>query len=306
MSRFLYITLVRMLRTLVIFCASGLSINATAAEQDPVVFSQFKNYVLFSDAAYLPESRVKELGQSQAYALTHHSDIAGLAVTYYLLTNDKTKSQIISVRGTSNIANALLDMDTKLVTDPHAGIRLHRGFSAAAEKIYGEVKPLLKKNYTISTTGHSLGGAVSLVLAMYLDLDGFSPGKVVTFGQPKVANLAGAEKFKHLEVYRLVTPEDLVPLVPPVDAMDVNDLDIYWHLGKEVILLAGNDYAILEGLPSMLRVANFTRQPLTQSNLRNHQMTHYRSLLENKIADANRVPFQIDMNLFNLFGGEER
>ncbi|MDY6978432.1 MAG: lipase family protein [Pseudomonadota bacterium] len=304
MPRFLYITLIQVLRALAIFCASGLSINASAAKQEPIDFGVFKNYALFSDAAYLPESRIEELAQSQNYSLSHYSDINGLAVTYYLLTNVKTKSQLIGVRGTSNIANALLDMDAKLVTDPHAGIRLHRGFSTAAEKIYSEVKPLLKKDYTLSTTGHSLGGAVSLVLAMYLDLDGFSIGKVVTFGQPKVTNIAGAKKFNHLEVYRLVTPEDLVPLVPPADTMDINDIDIYWHLGKEVILLAGHDYAILEGLSSMLRAANFTRQPITESNLQNHQMARYRSLLESRLQDANRVPYEIDMNLFNLFGGE--
>ncbi|MDZ7805362.1 lipase family protein [Thiohalophilus sp.] len=305
MPRFYYYKSTPVLRVLLMFFAIGMSCGATSAENDPIDFAQFENYAVFSEAAYLPESQVEEIIRSQGYSLTRHSDIAGLAVTYYLLTNDKTQSQVISVRGTANIANTLLDMDAKLVTDSHAGIRLHRGFSMAAQKIYEQVKPLLKPDYTVSTTGHSLGGAVALVLAMYLDLDEGSIDKVVTFGQPKVTNVAGADKFAHLDVYRLVTPEDIVPLVPPLDAMDINDLDIYWHLGKEVILLADKRYAILEGLASMMRVANFTQQPLTESNLQNHQMSRYRSLLESKIDGADRVSYEIDLNLFNLFSGEK-
>ncbi|MDZ7803239.1 lipase family protein [Thiohalophilus sp.] len=292
-----------MFRALVMFGVFGISVSASGTEKDPIDFSQLKNYAIFSEAAYLPRSRVDEISQSHQYSLTHYNDVPGLAVSYYLLTNDKTKSQIIAVRGTFNIENTLLDMDAKLVTDPHAGVRLHRGFSTAAERIYREVKSFLKPDYTISGAGHSLGGAVSLVLAMYLDLDQFKIEKVVTFGQPKVTNIAGAAKFEHLNVYRLVTPDDLVPLVPPIDPMDINDLDIYWHLGKEVILLADTRYAILEGVASMLRVANFTQQPITESNLQNHQMARYVSLLDSKIHAANLVPFEIDLNLFNLFGG---
>lgn len=305
MPRFCWIKLTAVFQALVIFSAFSASFSASGIEKDPIDFSQLKNYAVFSDAAYLPRSRVDEIGQAHQYSLAHYSAVPELAVTYYLLTNDKTKSQIIAVRGTSNIENTLLDMDAKLVSDPHAGVRLHRGFSMAAEKIYREVKPLLKPDYTISSTGHSLGGAVSLVLAMYLELDRFNIDKVVTFGQPKVTNIVGAAKFNHLKVYRVVTPGDLVPLVPPLDPMDINELDIYWHLGKEVILLDDNRYAVLEGLSSMLRVANFTQKPITESNLQNHQMMHYQSLLESKIHGASLVPFKIDLNLFNLFNGDK-
>jgi len=36
--------------------------------------------------------------------------------------------------------------------------------------------------------------------------------------------------------------------------MDINNFDIYWHLGKEIVLLKGYDYAVLEGVKSMMRV----------------------------------------------------
>ncbi|MFO8024451.1 lipase family protein [Thiohalophilus sp.] len=305
MPRLFHSKLILLLRVWAIFLAMGMSFCATGAENDHIDFTQLEKYAIFSEAAYLSESQVKEIVQSHGYLLTRHSDIPGLAVTYYLLTNDQTKHQVIAIRGTFNIANTLLNMDARLVTDPHTGVRVHRGFSMAAQVIYEEVKPLLKKGYTVSTTGHSLGGAVALVLAMYLDLDGADIDKVVTFGQPKVTNVAGADKFADLGVYRLVTPEDIVPLLPPLDAMDIKDLDIYWHLGKEVILLADKRYALLDGLASMMRIANFTQQPLTESNLQNHQMARYRALLQSKLDGADQVSHEIDLNLFNLFGGDK-
>ena len=81
----------------------------------------------------------------------------------------------------------------------HAEIRLHQGFAQAAESLYLAIRPHLNKNYKITTTGHSLGGAVALILAMYLDKDHYLLDKVVTFGQPKVTNVTGAQHYRHLK-----------------------------------------------------------------------------------------------------------
>lgn len=297
------VKLTPLMLALVVSGAMGAISSASGTEQPAVDFALIKDYADFSQASYQGKSRVDEVGGSKQYHLVHHGAIPELAVTFYLLRNDKDKSQVVVVRGTSNIENTLLDMDVKLVTDAHAGVRLHRGFSLAAEKIYREIKSQLKPGYTVSATGHSLGGAVALILALYLDIDQFEVMRVVTFGQPKVTNLAGAAKFKHLKILRVVASNDLVPLVPPLDPMDINDLDIYWHIGMEVILLADDRYAILDATDSMLRVIGFTRQLPSESNLKNHQMRYYLSLLESKLPVARRESFELDLNLFNLFKG---
>ncbi|TDY00567.1 lipase (class 3) [Thiohalophilus thiocyanatoxydans] len=296
----------RLLFFLIILGSLGVVPGVTVAGQDAIDFELVKDYARFSNAAYLGKSRIDEIGQSSDYSLTHYGDIPKLSVAYYLLTNDKDKTQVIAVRGTSNVENTMLDMDLKLVTDAHAGVRLHRGFSLAAERIYREVKPNLKPDYALSTTGHSLGGAVALILAMYLDLDQFDVTRVVTFGQPKVTNIAGAEKFSHLNILRVVTPRDMVPLLPPLDYSDIYKLDIYWHIGQEVILLPDNHYAILEGVASMLRVTDFSKQIPSESNLQHHQMAYYFGRLESKLDAAKEVPFEVDLNLFNLFGNGEQ
>ena len=289
---------------LLVIGASGNLPAADNSEQATINFSEIKEYARFSGAAYLGEAKITGLNPFKDYSITHYGNIPEIEVAYFLATSDIHKTQIIAVRGTSNIENAFVDIALKLVLDKHTKVRLHSGFSQAARQIYAQLKPLLKTDYTISTTGHSLGGAVALILAMYLDVDEFKVGPVITFGQPKVTNISGANEFSHLNITRVVTPKDLVPLVPPFDPVDYNDLDIYWHPGKEVILLADQDYAVTEGLSSMLRATKFTQQPLSESNLQHHQMTLYMSLLDNKIPVARQVPFKNSLNLFNLFGSE--
>lgn len=279
--------------------------SAFSADQNPVNFPELSKYAGFANATYQTEPKIRELGASKGYALTQYSNITEIQISYFLLTDDTAKKQIIAVRGTSNVENAIVDVAFKLTLDKHTGVYLHNGFSHAAREIYDEIKPQLKTDYEISTTGHSLGGAVAVILAMYLDIDDFEVGQVITFGQPKVTNIAGANKFQHLKHTRVVTQKDLVPLVPPFDLVDISSPDIYWHSGKEIILLPDADYAILEGMDSMLRATRFTQQPLDENNLKNHQMTLYIELLDKKIATARLVPFENSFNLFNLFGDKE-
>jgi len=270
--------------------------------QKPVNFQDIRKYAKLSSAAYqtLPNLRKNKLLKDSP--LTHHNIIPDIKISYFLITNDVTKTHDIAVRGTDNIENTFVNFSLKLTLDKKIGVRFHSGFLQAAQAIYSEIKSKIEKDYIINTTGHSLGGAVALILAMLLDSNNFKIGQVVTFGQPKVTNITGAYKFKHLNIIRIVTPKDLVPLIPFMDPMDINNLDIYWHQGKEIILLQDNTYAVLEGVNSMLRATRFTQEQFNEKNINNHQMSHYLIMLNKKIPDAKLVPFKNSFNLFNLFG----
>jgi triacylglycerol lipase len=281
---------------------SCISMTLSASGANSLDFSNIYKQATFSNAAYLPVDEVRTLVESSGFELTHHHTIADIHLTYFLATNELSKTQIISVRGTSNIENAMVDVSLKLVIDQNTGVVLHHGFAYAARQVYVELKPLLKPDYEIQITGHSLGGAVAVILAMYLDSDDFNIGQVVTFGQPKVTNLSGAGKLKHINVIRVVTPDDLVPLTPLFDPLDIQNIDVYWHAGREVILLPGTQYAILEGKDSMLRATKFTQKPLSQDNLEHHQMSLYLELVQAKTKASELVPYKTDLNLFNLFG----
>jgi triacylglycerol lipase len=293
-----YITL---LLLIVVFITNGVICTASA-NKSPVNFLEIKKFAKFSKAAYFSESKIRSSRLLGSYNITHHGITKGSNVSYFIATNDADKTQIIAIRGTSNIENAMADAEFNLITNKHTGIRLHSGFSAASQQLYSEIRSKIKPEYTVNTTGHSLGGAIALILAMHLDVDKFKVGKVITFGQPKVTNIPGSSKFQHLDILRIVTPKDVVPLVPPFDIVDLDNIDIYWHSGKEIVLLENTKYSVLEGLNSMIRVTKFTQEPFNEKNLINHHMSLYMKLINKKIPAAKLVPFKNSFNLFNLFG----
>lgn len=283
-----------------IFITANLSpVLAGNSNESPINFTQLYKYASLSKEAYQPSPVINQDASLKDYTITHSNSIEGFMVSYFIATNDKTKTQIVSIRGTSNTENALVDLALQLTLDKHTNIRLHDGFSQTAWAIYQEIKPQLKDNYIISTTGHSMGGAAALILAMHLKTDDYHLGDVVTFGQPKVTNLAGANKFSQLNVIRVVTTKDIVPLVPPFDPVDINNLDIYWHLGLEVILLEDENYAVTEGVESMLRAIKFTQEVISEENVKNHKISLYKNLIANKIDGSEQVPFESSFNLFN-------
>ncbi len=281
---------------------AGLSLATSAAAA--VDFGAIEDQALFAAAAYRPETEVRELVEAKNYDLDFHHTITDIQMSFFLATSDSQKVQVVSVRGTANVENAMIDIAVKLLADEKTGARLHEGFAYAAKRVYSELQLRLKPGYKIRTTGHSLGGAVALILAMYLDADGFDIERVVTFGQPKVTNLPGAMSIQHLDVTRVVTPDDLVPLVPPFDPLDIKNIDIYWHAGEEVLLLDGNQFSVLEGADSMLRATKFTQKPLTENNLIGHNMKHYLEQVRAKLKSPEQVPYRNSFNLFNLFGND--
>lgn len=292
--------LTRYIITLIIVINSGLTFARDNSKT--INFHEIKIYAELSNAAYQSANDINRISQLNNFNLAYFNSIPEIYVSYFLVTNKKTRTQILSIRGTANIENAMVDIALKLVPDNHLGIYAHRGFSLAALAIFRDIRPHLQQDYTIDTTGHSLGGAVALLLAMHMDVENFKVRNVITFGQPKVTNFTGANKFSHLNIKRVVTEKDIVPLVPPFDPVDINNLDIYWHTGTEIILLKDNTYATLDGVNSMLRVTSFTQELLNERNLENHQMMFYLKMINKKLNKPVATPFKHNLNLFNLFG----
>lgn len=280
------------------------SVPSVFAQQDAAVaapdnmFVEILRYAQLANAAYGNRSIIEKSVNEKGYDLVHYSNLPKLQVSYYLASDDKNKTHVMVVRGTSNVENALVDIAIQLIKNDNSGILLHNGFAVSAKGIYNDIKPKLKKQYKIRTTGHSLGGAVAVVLAMYLKNDGFQIERAVTFGQPKVTNFSGSTKLDELEIWRVVTPRDLVPLVPPLEMADINNLNIYWHSGREIILLEGKQYSITSGIESMLRATKFLAQPLSEKNLRHHQMSYYLALIEAKTSNAQWIPYKNDLSIF--------
>jgi hypothetical protein len=236
------------------------------------------------------------------YSLNTTRKIPGYSVSFTLATNDATKQHLVAVRGTSNVENIIVDAAFVLVPDKLSGIDIHQGFLLSSRDIFEEIRTMIKPEYTINTVGHSLGGAVALILAMMLDAQNFDVGEVITFGQPKVTNISGARKFSHLDIKRLVTPKDIVPLVPPIDPVDLLNFSIFWHQGTEIVLYSNHQYSVLTGMASMRRAIDFLNDTPDKRHLNNHFMTTYIRHLKNKLDSAEHIDYQNDFSLGDWLG----
>lgn len=104
---------------------------------------------------------------------------------------------VVAVRGTdpSNVQNDLRDIEgfpSKSLAFPQLG-HCHRGFLRGAESLLGVLATRLYAR-RITLTGHSLGAAVSLLLAAMLTAQGTPPELLVTWESPR----AGGETLKAL------------------------------------------------------------------------------------------------------------
>ncbi|KAG9120249.1 hypothetical protein FRC07_004332 [Ceratobasidium sp. 392] len=122
-------------------------------------------------------------------------------------------------------ANALLDpLDPALFPGIPSSATVHSGFmnvhAATAKTILALVKKVISERGAtkVTTTGHSLGGALATLDALYLKLN--LPSniaiKAVTYGQPRVGNqdFANFLEQKVPDFSRITNLKDLIPIVP--------------------------------------------------------------------------------------------
>lgn len=149
--------------------------------------------------------------------------IFGESASVVLLRTDKIRKHIdVSIRGTVNLDDVLRDLDAAAVKDVKLDIPVHSGFGVMAAEIYQALKKEhladdVLREYSVSFYGHSLGGAVASILAMYLHEDGANIRNVITFGAPRFTTNAGARKYQVLnaKTFRIVRCDDVVPFLPP-------------------------------------------------------------------------------------------
>jgi hypothetical protein len=295
----MYLTMSKkLIVTTVLFLTIFFQIAIAAQTFSAKDFVQIKTQAQLANDTYIVTDDMASLLKQQGQTLLHQSTIAGSQVSYFLTKIDDV--QTIAIRGTANVENVMLDLDVALQLDTKLNILLHKGFSSGAYAVYQDVKPHLLADKPIHITGHSLGGAISVVLAMYLTQDGYQVPQVITFGQPKVTNVAGSNKFKDLPLIRVVTPQDIVPLVPPLSPLQIKDMDIYWHMGEEVILIEEQQYSLTNGLKSMLRATKFTSSIPSEKNLIAHNMGTYLRLIDQLAESAEEVPYKTEISVFGF------
>ncbi|WP_192563043.1 lipase family protein [Pseudomonas gozinkensis] len=127
---------------------------------------------------------------------------------------------LIAVRGTAEIvADGLRDADALQVPFEEGAGQVHRGFYEAAQKAYDFAVKYLEKFYTGQTLlicGHSLGGAITLLLAeMLRRRAGFNYNlQLYTYGAPRAGDADFVKGAADLVHHRMVNHNDPVPSVP--------------------------------------------------------------------------------------------
>jgi hypothetical protein len=174
---------------------------------------------------------------------------------------DKVKKRVVvAFRGTepSSLYNWVENLDAAHSALPEAkaqdGVgRVHSGFADAYDSVRkGIISYLidLRTKYErlwhhveVEISGHSLGGALSTLLAVELDALGFRVASVTTFGSPRVGDFRFAEYYNHVlgsRTLRLTHAHDAVPALPP-------RLLGYQHVATEIFQTAAGNYVIGDG-----------------------------------------------------------
>ncbi|KVH29766.1 phospholipase A1-Igamma1, chloroplastic [Cynara cardunculus var. scolymus] len=194
----------------------------------------------------------------------------------YVAVSDDVESRrigrrdiVVSWRGTVLPSEWYEDMQQDLEPLGHGEAKVERGFlsiyksksistrynkKSASEQVMEEVKRLMTfykekgEQISLTITGHSLGGALALLNAYEAAMTFPTlPISVISFGAPRVGNIAFRDEMHHMSVktLRVTIKQDLVPRMPGIvfneTLQKFDDLTgtlewVYHHVGAELKL----------------------------------------------------------------------
>lgn len=153
------------------------------------------------------------------------TDTQGFTASFQLSALSSQPCLLVCFRGSESAQDWITDLSAKQ-TRWSGAQRVHAGFFNAHTAAWSQAcrdviaLTLAHPEAPVFFTGHSLGGALTLLAAR--DLVAARPGlahrtTVITFGAPRVGNRAWANAYNRLlrdRTFRIVNEEDPVPRVP--------------------------------------------------------------------------------------------
>lgn len=216
-----------------------------------------------SDAAYDDHAKDAVLGLFRVEQRIHEKNTAALILR-------GAGSTVVAFRGSDDSLDWRSNVQVKLNPLHVGGIgcgRVHTGFRRALGAVEEELLARIGDHELdpLWITGHSLGGALAVLLALRLEMMGRKIQGVYTFGQPRVGDDEFAVRVEERlagRYFRIAHSADPVPLVPLKK-------DEYESAGRKLVidgqgLLAATD-TLWKGLASTLKLAlEYWKQPGVQ------------------------------------------
>jgi hypothetical protein len=171
----------------------------------------------------------KEATTEQPIPIIHNLNQRECYYLYYEVRPDGQIRQQIFCRGTTLAADVWTGMQSMIMYkyDEELDCFLHKGFLDHANRLIADLQPLLvsngekgtaNKRATVELCGHSLGGAVAIIVACKLVKRGYHVLQVTTIGAPRVCNWDAVHTLSNLlpiDTLRIENDLDLVCYLPP-------------------------------------------------------------------------------------------
>jgi len=214
---------------------------------------------------------------------------------YEVHSNGETRQQLFC-RGTSSFDDVITCLQAWCVHDEELGCSVHCGFNQHANRIVEDVLPLLvpprgieggTNHATVEVCGHSLGGAVAMLVAIKLRKRGYFVTRVTSLASPRFCS--GVEESNILkkwlpkETIRIEDDLDPVTYLPP---MGVSVGDKLWFAKDKAYMLPKDSLSGENDWPESVWL-NLRLFETILNLFKTHRVGSYVNRLEQLVKDMN-------------------
>jgi len=191
---------------------------------------------------------------------------------------------VVVFRGSSSLQDWLTDLNAEKV-QVKPGLRVHQGFNTALQSVLVQIITRLRQLQQreeiphLYLTGHSLGGALAQLCALWLSFDGFPVTAVYTFGSPRVGNGGFARLYQSRlgeRTWRVVNCEDPVPRLLMLTFRHAGN-EVFLNQARELRLNPSIDHKLISDLIGVIKGWFLKKKPAL---LPDHFVENYVRLAE--------------------------
>jgi len=217
----------------------------------------------------------------------------------------------IAIHGSYTLDDWLTDLSIVPINSNISNLKIHSGFWKAACFIFEEIKEIfnnlkVETIFTINFTGHSLGGAIAILLALMCkqwNSKQFAYKSTFTFGAPNLfyENELDLEIIDENSIYLFVNKMDIVPRLLGSSTIELvkkiglrlltkNNLSsdalisfTKYSCAGVVYFICDNDIFVIKKRKEKIAILQITTDFMVQNSIEAHLLPEYNKSLSNGI-----------------------